>query len=109
MPLLANFLRRSLLEILVQKKSVFFAKHVTAYQNLQSVSPTGTIFFNKGVLIHNVPNHSMPFQFTQEQLFQTTLINTLMKFVIWYFQCEWPNKVEGRGTCSIRKHQETSM
>ena len=43
------------------------------------MSPTGTIFFNKGALIHDVPNHSMPFQFTQEQLFQTTLINTLMK------------------------------
>lgn len=44
-----------------------------------SVSPTGTIFFNKGALIHDVPNHSMPFQFTQEQLFQTTPINTLIK------------------------------
>ena len=44
-----------------------------------SVSPTGTIFFNKGALIHDVPNHSMPFQFTQEQLFQTTPMNTSIK------------------------------
>ena len=44
-----------------------------------SVSPTGTNFFNKGALIHDVPNHSMPFQFRQEQLFQTTPINTLIK------------------------------
>jgi len=43
------------------------------------VSPTGTIFFNKGALIHDEPNHSMPFQCTQEQLFQTTLINTLIE------------------------------
>ena len=43
------------------------------------MSPTGTIFFNKGALIHDEPNHSMPFQCTQEQLFQTTLINTLIK------------------------------
>ena len=43
------------------------------------MSPTGTIFFNKGALIHDVPNHSMPFQCTQEQLFQTTLFNTLIK------------------------------
>ena len=43
------------------------------------MSPTGTIFFNKGALIHDVPNYSMPFQCTQEKLFQTTLINTLIK------------------------------
>lgn len=43
------------------------------------MSPTGTIFFNKGALIHDVPNTSMPFQCTQEQLFQTTLFNTLIK------------------------------
>ena len=44
-----------------------------------SVSPTATISFNKGALIHDVQNHSMPFQFTEEQLFQTTLINTLIE------------------------------
>ena len=44
-----------------------------------SVSPTGTVFFNKGALIHDVPNHSMPFQFAQEQLFQATPITTLIK------------------------------
>ncbi|KAL9976001.1 hypothetical protein ACROYT_G013230 [Oculina patagonica] len=40
---------------------------------------SGTIFFNNGASIQDVPSHSMAFQFVQDQLLKTTTVANLMK------------------------------
>lgn len=44
-----------------------------------SVTPSGTISFNKGTTIQELPSHSMPFQFVKQQSLHTTAISTLTK------------------------------
>lgn len=44
-----------------------------------SVTPSGTISFNKGATIQELPSHSMPFQFVKQQSLHTTAISALTK------------------------------
>lgn len=47
--------------------------------NLQSAS-SGTIFFNKGASIENIPSHKVNFTFSPKQACEVTKIDTLIKY-----------------------------
>ena len=62
-------------QIFVDKKA---AQQPIKLTNL-TLTPSGTIFFNKGASVQDVPNHVIKFQFVPQQPFQITKISFLLK------------------------------
>ena len=44
-----------------------------------SVTASGTMFFNKGAGIQDLPSHTITFQYEVQDPFKVTMVNSLMK------------------------------
>ena len=64
-------------------KRHIFADKMNAQQPVKicnrSVTASGTMFFNSGAGIQDLPSHTITFQYEVQDPFEVTMVNSLMK------------------------------
>lgn len=68
-----------------------------------TVTPSGTIFFNKGATVHDFPSHTMTFKFVHQEPFQTPSIRCLLKTTSGVFNVSGTIKWKGEATLPSEK------
>ena len=71
-----------------------------------SVTLSGTIFFNKGATIQDLPSHSITFQFVPQEPFHVNTVNSLVKSTSGIFNvC---GKIKWKGKAHVPSEKNTT-